>query len=129
MMVELRENERETLSSLNRLGGRASTEELIKESKLPDAAVMRAVMTLQEKSLVKLQEEKQTILRLNDEGKLHAKKGLPERRLIMALDKLGGKAARNEAFEKAGLEKQFVSIALGWTQRKKWTELDAKADT
>jgi phenylalanyl-tRNA synthetase alpha chain len=129
MMVELRENERETLSSLNRLGGRASTEELIKESKLPDAAVMRAVMTLQEKSLVKLQEEKQTILRLNDEGKLHAKKGLPERRLIMALDKLGGKAARNEAFEKAGLEKQFIPIGLGWAQRKKWTTLDSKANT
>jgi phenylalanyl-tRNA synthetase alpha chain len=129
MMAELRENERRTLSSLNRLGGRTSTEELIKESRLHDAAVMRAAMTLQEKNLVNVQEEKQTILKLNNEGKLHAKKGLPERRLIVALNKLGGKAARNEAFEKAGLEKQFIPIGLGWAQRKKWTTLDSKADT
>jgi hypothetical protein len=44
----------------------------------------------------------------------------------MALD---GKATLTEAAEKSGLEKQFVQIALGWTQRKKWLTYDSKTNT
>jgi phenylalanyl-tRNA synthetase alpha chain len=128
-MVELREHERRTLSTLDRLGGEASAERLVKESELPDAAVMRAAIMLQEKGLVRIHERKQTVLRLTEEGELHAIKGLPERRLLNALESLDGKASRQSAFEKAGLEKQFISIALGWAQKKKWTTLDTKADT
>jgi len=128
-MVELREHERRTLSTLNRLGAQASEAQLAKEGGLSDSAVMRAAITLQEKGLVKIHERKDTVLRLNTEGRLHARKGLPERRLINALENLGGKAAREKAFKKAGLERQFMPIALGWAQRKKWTRLDTKADT
>jgi len=128
-MVELREHERQALLSLGKLCGKASVEQLVGESKLPDAAVMRAAMALQEKEIVKIQEEKQTVLKLNEEGRLHAKKGLPERRLVVALERLGGKTTRGRAFEEAGLEKQFISIALGWAQRKKWTTLDSGTDT
>jgi len=128
-MIELREHEHRTLSTVGKLDGEANTELLMKESGLSDAAVMRAAITLQEKSLVKIHERKETVLRLNAEGKLHARKGLPERRLINALENLGGKASRKSAFEKAGLEKQFIPVALGWAQKKKWTTLDTKADT
>lgn len=128
-MVELREHERQTLSTLDKLGGEANVEQVVKESELSDAAVMRAAITLQEKGLVKIHERKETILRLNAEGRLHVRKGLPERRLINALESLGGKAPCQSAFEKAGLEKQFIPIALGWAQRKKWTKLDSKAET
>jgi len=102
-MIELREHEHRTLSTVGKLDGEANTELLMKESGLSDAAVMRAAITLQEKSLVKIHERKETVLRLNAEGKLHARKGLPERRLINALENLGGKASRKSAFEKAGL--------------------------
>jgi len=128
-MVELREHERRTLAALAELGGKTSLEQLISHSKLPDATVMRADMTLHEKHLVAIHEKKQTVLKLNEEGRLHAKKGLPERRLITALDELGGKADRGKAFEAAGLEKQFIPIALSWAQRKKWTTLDSKTNT
>lgn len=128
-MVELREHERQTLSTLKRLNGKSTVEKLIKESKLPDAAIMRAAIELQEKGLIKVHEDKQTVLTLKEEGKLHAKRGLPERRLIIALEKLGGKATCNKAYEKADLEKQFIPIALGWAQKKKWTTLDAKTNT
>ena len=128
-MVELREHEHVTLSALNKLSGKASVEQLVKESGLPDATVMRATMILQEKDLVKIREEKQTFLKLNEEGKLHAKKGLPERRLMVVLEKAGGRADRGRAFETAGLEKQFIPIALGWAQRKRWTTLDTKTNT
>lgn len=128
-MVELREQERQTLSVLNKLGGKASFERLISRSNMPDAAIMRAALSLQEKGLVKIQEERQTVLKLNEEGNLHAKKGLPERRLILALTQLRGKATRDKVFEKADLGKQFIPIALGWAQRKKWTTLDTKTNT
>jgi phenylalanyl-tRNA synthetase alpha chain len=89
---------------------------------------MRAVFTLQERNLVKIHEEKQTIVKLNEEGKFHAKKALPERRLINALIKLGGKASLEKTVENAKLEKKFVPIALGWLWKKNWATLDAKTN-
>jgi len=127
-MIELRRHERKTLLAIERLGGKASVEQIITESKLTDAAIMRAALTLQERKLVKIHEEKQTIVKLNEEGRLHAKRGLPERRLINALTKLGGKAPLEKTVEKAKLEKNFVPIALGWVRKKNWATLDTKTN-
>ncbi len=128
-MVELREHEHKTLLALHKLGGKASLEQLIITAGLPDAAVMRTTLTLQEKKMVQTNQKKQTLVKLTTEGKTYSKSGLPERRLIVALGRLGGKALINEASEEAGLEKHFVPIALGWIQRKKWATLDAKTKT
>ncbi|MGB9777929.1 MAG: phenylalanine--tRNA ligase subunit alpha [Candidatus Bathyarchaeales archaeon] len=127
-MVKLREQEYKVLLSLKKLDGKASVEQLIAESGLSDAAVMRAALALQERKLLKIHEEKQAIVKLNEEGKIHAKRGLPERRLINALEELGKKAPIEKVVEKAGLEKQFVPIALGWIQKKGWASLDTKAN-
>jgi len=128
-MVKLREQERKMLSTIKKLGGKASVEQVTNESGFSDSAIMRAALTLQDKKLVKIHEERQVILRLNDEGKSHAKKGLPERRLINALNGFGGRAALERTVEKANLERQFSSIALGWIQKKKWATLDTKTNT
>jgi phenylalanyl-tRNA synthetase alpha chain len=128
-MVKLREHEYRMLLAVGNFIMEANVEGLMKKSGLSDAAVMRAAITLQEKGLVRIHERKETVLKLNAEGKLHARKGLPERRLINTLENLGGKAPRKSAFEKTGLEKQFIPIALGWAQKKKWTILDTKVDT
>jgi phenylalanyl-tRNA synthetase alpha chain len=128
-MVELRDNERKTLLALEKLGGKAPVEQLIDKSGLSDAAVMRAALTLQEKNLVKIHEEKKTTAKLNEEGKTHAKKGLPERRLLNALKKLNGKAPLEEVIKKTVLEKNFVPIALGWVHKKKWATLNTKTNT
>jgi len=125
-MVELREHETKTLSTLASLGGKASADELIKQSGLPDAAVMRAALTLKEKNLVQIHEKKQTVIRLNAEGKSYAEKALPERQMSNAIEELGGQAPLAKIIEKARLEKQSVPIALGWIQRKKWATLESK---
>ncbi len=117
-MVELRENEQKTLLALKKLGGKGRVDQIVKASGLAHAAVMRASLSLQAKKLTRLKEQKQTILRLNKEGKHHAKKGLPERRLINALNKLGGEASVEKATKAATLEKKFVNIALGWLHKK-----------
>ncbi len=128
-MADLRANEREILFVLQKLSGSASVEQLLSETKLSDAAVMRAALTLQEKNLAKIHAKLETVIRLNAEGKLHAENGLPERRLLNAVIALGGKAPLSKAAEKAGLEEQFVQIALGWVLHKKWATYDSKTST
>ena len=128
-MVDLREHEGKTLAALKKLGGKASVDQLMRETGSPDAAVMRSVLTLQEKGLIQSNEKKQTLAKLTDEGEEYAKSGLPERRLMAILQKLGGKATLGEVIGKSGLSGQFVPIALGWVQRKKWAVLDSKTKT
>ena len=128
-MVDLREHERKALSALKKLGGKASLEQIVNESGLSDSAVMRAAVTLRERKLLRIVEDKQTLATLNVEGRSYARKELPERRMIDALRKLSGEALLGRVVEKAGLEGQFVPIALGWIQRKKWATLDSKTKT
>ena len=128
-MVELRTQEQRILIVLDKLKGKASVEQLMREAKLSDAAVMRAAMTLQEKDLVNVHAEMQTVIKLTAEGQTHAKHGLPERRLVNAVMALGGEATLDKAASKASLEKQFIQIALGWTQRKKWMKYDSKTNS
>jgi phenylalanyl-tRNA synthetase alpha chain len=128
VMVDLREHELKTLVSLAKLGRMASVEEVIGQSRLPHAAVMRAALTLREKGFVQIHEKRRTVVKLNSEGKSYAKNGLPERQVIVALDKLGGRAHLSKVARFAGFGKQLTPIALGWIQRKKWAVLDSKTN-
>ncbi len=125
-MVELRENELKTLLALNKLGGRASVDQIIKASGLAHAAVMRAKLKLSEDKLVQPHEQKQTFATLTEEGKTYATKGLPERQLVNSLIKLGGKAKINQVIKDAKLEAQIIPIALGWLNRKSWAVIEGK---
>jgi len=125
-MVELRENEQKTLLALQKLNGKASVSKIIESSGLAHAAVMRAALTLSEKKLVTIHEQKRKVIELNDEGKQHAQKGFPERRLVNALIELGGENPVEKVVEKAQLDKKFVTIALGWLHRKGWATLEKK---
>jgi phenylalanyl-tRNA synthetase alpha chain len=129
-MADLRQYELKTLTTLSHLaGGKASAEQLVSESGLSDAAVMRSALTLKEKSLVRVREEKETVLKLNPEGETYAKRGLPERQMVSALERLDGKGSLERVVEEASLGKQTVPIALGWVQRKRWAALDSKVGT
>jgi len=125
-VAELRENEQKTLLALERLRGRGPVDQLVKVSGLAHAAVMRAALSLTTKKLVRTHERKQTAIALTKEGSYHAKKGLPERRLINSLIKLGGEASVDDVAEEAGLEKKFLTIALGWLSRKGWVTIKKK---
>lgn len=122
-MSELRENEQKTLLTLKELKGKALVEQVIEVSLLAHAAVMRAVLSLEEKNLIFRHEQKQTIISLTDEGEYHEKNGLPERRLLNSLNELGGKDLVRSVVEKSNLEKKFVSVALGWLNRKNWAKI------
>jgi phenylalanyl-tRNA synthetase alpha chain len=128
-LVDLREHERLLQRTLAKLKGKAETDVLVAQSGMTEASVMRAAAELKEKGLVEIHEQKETVLKLSSEGKLHADNGLPERRLTNALERLGGRAKTDKIYEEAGLEKQFIPIGLGWAQKKKWTSLDGKTGT
>ncbi len=119
-MVELRTQEQQLLCALQAAGGNATVEQLIEKTSLQDAAVMRLGLTLQEKSLITIHAKHQNIIRLTAEGEAYAKKGLPERSLIRAVAALGGASDLKRAAEQAGVDPQFIQIALGWAIRKKW---------
>jgi phenylalanyl-tRNA synthetase alpha chain len=119
-MVELRTQEQRLLSALESLGGKASVEQLIGACGFPDTAVMRTALTLQEKSYITIHAEHQNVIKLTAEGKQYAKNGLPERNLILTVAQLRGTADLQKAAKQAGIEPQFIQIALGWAIRKKW---------
>jgi phenylalanyl-tRNA synthetase alpha chain len=119
-MAELRSQEQQLLSALESLGGSATVDQLIQACQIPDTAVMRNALTLQEKNYLSIYAKIQNIIKLTPEGETYAKDGLPERNLILATAELGGTADLKKAAEKAGIEQQFIQIALGWVIRKKW---------
>jgi phenylalanyl-tRNA synthetase alpha chain len=125
-MIELRENEQKTLLALQKLSGKGHIDQIVEVSGLAHAAVMRAALSLSTKNMIQVNEQKQTMIALNEEGKYHAKKGLPERRLIQALIKLGGEASIKGTAKEAALEERFLTIALGWLYRKEWATLKQK---
>lgn len=125
-MVELRENEQKTFLALSNLEGRAYVNQIMRASGLAHAAVMRAALRLSKEKLLQLHEEKQTIVTLNEEGKTYAVNGLPERRLIKSLARLGGKAKINKVIEEAKLDARLIPIALGWLRQKGWAIIEGK---
>jgi len=125
-VVELREHDQKTLQALRKLDGKGTVEEIAETSGLAHAAVMRAALKLSNKKLVQLQEQKRTIITLNEEGRTYKEKGLPERRLIKSLIRLGGTAKIEKAVNNAKLQKLLVPIALGWLRKKNWATLSRK---
>jgi len=124
--VALRENEQKTLKVLGENDGKASIDQIVDLANLAHAAVMRAALSLSEKGLVKINEEKKTYVKLTAEGESYAKLGMPERRLLEALLALGGEASLEETAKAANVEKKLLPIALGWLHRKNWAKLDRK---
>ncbi len=67
-MVDLREYEAKTVGALKKLSGKASVEQIVQETGLPDATVMRSAMTLQEKRLIQSSEKRQTLAKAGWQG-------------------------------------------------------------
>ena len=125
-MLELRENEQKTIAALRELGGKATVDQIVTSTGLAHAAVMRAALSLSTNGLVKISEKRQPFAKITREGIDYAEQGLPERRLLNALLKLGGEADVNKVAKKVKLDRKLLSIALGWLHRKGWAKLDKK---
>jgi phenylalanyl-tRNA synthetase alpha chain len=122
-------HEQKTLLALKELGGKASVDQIAIKSGLAHAAIMRAALTLQERNLVKIRERKQTVAKLTNEGKLYAKKQLPERRILEILYN------RREEVPIAHLQQEIdippgaIPVALGWLVQKNWAVINEEKGT
>lgn len=128
-MIELREHEGKTLLAIERLGGKATLEQIISESGLSNATIMRAALVLKEKKLMKIKERKQTIARLNEEGKLYAEKQLPERRILDMLYDEGGETLISNIPQEADIPHGAIPVALGWLVQKNWAVINKEKST
>jgi phenylalanyl-tRNA synthetase alpha chain len=124
-MMILRKHEYQILSVLQKLGEETTIEKIVINTGFSESLVMRAILSLQEKKLVKLYQEKETIITLTREGRLSASKGLLERIILKKLYKKDKfEVAISEISEEVTLSQDMISIALGWLIRKKWAEID-----
>jgi len=128
-MASLRLHEKKTLTALRMLDGKASVDDVAEKSGLAHAAIMRAALTLSTRNLVKIHERKWKVATLSEEGEYYAQYGLPERRLLRALLRLGGEASVDKAAQEAGLDAKMVPIALGWIKQKNWGIVKGKKCT
>ena len=71
--------------------------------------------------MVEVEEKVEKRVKLGAEGKIYAKEGLPERRLIKVLKELGGSAELKEL--KSRLGEEIFRIGLIWAKRNRWVEI------
>ncbi|MDH5459721.1 MAG: phenylalanine--tRNA ligase subunit alpha [Candidatus Bathyarchaeota archaeon] len=128
-MIELRRHERKTLLAVKRLGGKATLEQIISESGLSNATIMRAALVLKEKKLMKIKERKRTIAKLNEEGKLYAEKQLPERRILDMLYDKGGETLIFNIPQEVDIPPDVIPVALGWLVQKNWAVINKEKST
>lgn len=106
----------------------ASLNEISKILGLDLSTVMRAVLNLEEKNLVKTSEYRESIFKLTDEGRVYAKDGLPEKRLVETTTELGGCLPIKEAAQRAGVHESLLNITLGWVAKKGWGRITKKPE-
>ncbi|PNX45458.1 MAG: phenylalanine--tRNA ligase subunit alpha [Thermoplasmata archaeon M8B2D] len=125
---ELSQNEKKVLLTLNKLRGKASPEDILKNGDFSqDVEVMNASSWLQSKKLVEIKNHIITVYSLGKEGKQFLEKGLPEKRALLLIDGKGGKASLKELSDV--LQNQEIPIAVGWLKRYGWVNIKKDKDT
>ncbi len=100
--------ERKVLPVLDKVN---SLPDVAKKTGLQEVEVMRAFQWLQNKSIVKINEELKEAVDLDVNGREYLKTGLPERRFLMAVKEK--ELPIPAIIEKSGISKEEVSICLG----------------
>ncbi|MCP8319119.1 MAG: phenylalanine--tRNA ligase subunit alpha [Candidatus Methylarchaceae archaeon HK01B] len=128
-MKPLHSLERKLLSSLARDDGGLLEDVALKADMTIDQA-RRAVEWLRSKGMVEVGTTTRYKIEIGDEGRRAADHGLPERRLVEVLKKLGGEAELHELSKASNLTPKEFSAAFGHARVKNWigtVSIDDKA--
>jgi len=118
IILELSNNEKKVLLTLNILNGNASPIEIFKSNDFNDLVeVMNASSWLQSKKLINIKEIFQKLYSLDSEGEKFLKKGLPEIRALKFIFNKNGKIELKNLSEI--LDSDEIKIAIGWLIKKK----------
>ncbi len=120
---ELHLYEKKILLALEKKKGKATPEQISKIQDMDIKAVMSSGDSLESKGIIKIHKDIKEVLSLSGTGKHYALEGLPERRLLEALDKEDS-IRISDAADKTGLESKEVNIAIGWLFKKKWATMN-----
>ncbi|PUA34164.1 MAG: hypothetical protein B9J98_01445 [Candidatus Terraquivivens tikiterensis] len=88
-----------------------------------EGAVAKASLWLKEKGLVEIEEVSVKVARIGAVGRDYLKNGLPERRLVCVLRRLGGLASMDE-LEKEQSLKGELAVAIMWAKKKGWIAVE-----
>ena len=89
--------------------------ELVKKSGLQPVEVMRALQWLENKGVLKIKKSSVEKAFLDKNGNIYLKKGLPEKKLLLVLQK---KSIDIKEVERAGLAKEEINASLGLLRKK-----------
>jgi phenylalanyl-tRNA synthetase alpha chain len=115
------------LSTLAQQPDWISLDGLAAATRLDQSQVSAVCFTRAAAGEVELREQSQTELRLGSKGRDYAGKALPERAIILALDRAGGEVALSALPKLTGLEQKEVGQSLRWLTQKQWAEKPGKS--
>ncbi|MEM0320294.1 MAG: helix-turn-helix domain-containing protein, partial [Candidatus Nezhaarchaeales archaeon] len=118
MRIELSDGEIKVLKCLSEARRALEVNEVAEHTRLRISSVMSYLEALSQRGLVKILVEDEDYLILTDEGKKVAERGLPERRIMEEVKKLGGQATLQEVRKRSSLSDEEIRIALGWFRKK-----------
>jgi len=104
--------------------GGSSVPELVRQTKLQEIEVLRALQWLSNKGLITVTEQISEQATLGANGEKYRTEGLPERRLLKALT--DGPSSMAEAAALGGLDKDEINICLGILRQKAAVSIDKK---
>jgi len=120
----LKPREWDILKAIDELGGSAEARAVAERAGIKLSTLMSDAVSLAQRGFLIVREERTRRAELTDEGLRYLREGLPERRLIKALEELGGEARPGDVKEKAGLSDKELAIALGWARKKRWALIE-----
>lgn len=103
------------------LDNSSSFHDIMKEAKLKDVEVARALQWLQNKNVVRLKEEQKELVDLDENGVKYLKYGLPERKFLESINK---SSAFSEIAKTSGLSAEEMAASLGALKSRKAVEIE-----
>jgi phenylalanyl-tRNA synthetase alpha chain len=98
-------------------------QELIEKTQLPEVAIMRSALTLQDDNLAEIRERTESVIELTKEGESLSQK-LPERKILDLLKEPDTLNVRD-----APITPSEATIALGWLKKKGLVDILKKDDS
>lgn len=101
------------------LSEKLTLEELSKKVNLQEIQIRRALQWLSNKEILFFEETKEDFIVLDKNGALYAKEGLPEKRFLIALNKIGKEnIPTSQLIKESKLDGQEINICIGALKRK-----------
>ena len=115
--------EKKVLKALGEYGSEATPEKVSKSQNLDIKQVMSAAGALESKAIIKVDKDVNQFLSLGPSGVEYAEEGLPERKILAALQQHRTIHMKYLA-QKSGIDPSEVKIAIGWLLKKEWATLN-----